>query len=383
MEAVGRLAVGVAHDFNNLLSIVLSYTEMLLSEPNAAYAHEQLSEIKRAGQRSAELVRQLLAFSRKQALAPRIIDLNGTISGVLRLIHRLVGESVTVAFLPSSELWLTRLDPDQFVQVLMNLVANARDAMPRGGTLTIETRNFVPDTAHANSHINAPPGPCAMLAVTDTGSGMDRETCSRIFEPFFTTKESGKGTGLGLSMVHGIVEQNGGSIYVHSEVGVGTTFKLYFPRAAGAEVVDGEPISAPEERETLTGTETILVVDDDASVRGVARSILVKQGYTVITAASAAEAMLYARHSSRIDLLVADMVMPDTNGPLLARGLREVHASVKVLFMSGYAKSGVAPNGLLEHDSRYLQKPLTASTFARKVRQVLDEEDPREPEPEQ
>ncbi|MFZ5892757.1 MAG: PAS domain S-box protein [Myxococcota bacterium] len=380
MEAVGRLAGGVAHDFNNLLTIVLSCSEMLLSDPKAAYAHEELSEIKRAGERAAELTRQLLAFSRKQVLEPKIIDLNHTISGVLRLVHRMVGESVRVRFNPSPELWLTRLDPDQLVQVLLNLVANARDAMPTGGTLSIETSNFMADAEHARAHINVSPGPYVALAVTDNGTGMDRDTRARIFEPFFTTKEAGKGTGLGLSMVHGIVEQSGGSIWVYSEVGIGTTFKLYFPRADVDAAFARESINAGAEPATLAGTETILIVDDDASVRGVARSILQKQGYTVITAASGQEALWHATHTGDIHLLITDVVMPDTNGPQLARKLREVHPTSKVLFISGYADGSVLHEGLSEHASRYLQKPLTLSTFARKVRQLLDEEPPRDAE---
>jgi two-component system, cell cycle sensor histidine kinase and response regulator CckA len=349
---------------------------MLLSDPEASSAHDALSEIKRAGERAAELTRQLLAFSRKQVLEPRTIDLNRTISDVLRLVYRMVDEIVRVDFLPSPDLWLTRLDPDQLVQALLNLVANARDAMPTGGTLTIETANFTADTAYAESHLNVSAGPYVMLAITDTGIGMDHETRLRIFEPFFTTKEAGRGTGLGLSMVHGIVEQSGGSIWVYSEPGLGTTFKLYFPRAKDDQVDDVEPLVATHTPETLAGTETILVVDDDGSVREVARRILVMLGYTVITAGSGQEAVRHAAETARIDLLVTDVVMPDMNGPLLARRLREERPALRVLFISGYADSGVVHKGLVERDSSYMQKPLTLSSFARKIRQVLDH-DPR------
>jgi two-component system cell cycle sensor histidine kinase/response regulator CckA len=370
MEAVGRLAGGVAHDFNNLLTIVLSYSEMLLSDPLPASAHESLSEIKRAGERAEVLTRQLLAFSRRQVLEPRTIDLNRTISDVLRLVHRMVGETINVHFRPGPDLWVTRLDPDQLVQALLNLVANARDAMPGGGSLTIETANFVADTLHGESHLGVAPGPYVMLAITDSGIGMDHATRVRIFEPFFTTKEVGKGTGLGLSMVHGIVEQSGGSIWVYSERGLGTTFKLYFPRARHDQVDAPEPIAA-RVPETLTGTETILVVDDDVSVREVARRILAAQGYRVITAGSGEEALRQAAGSEDLHLLVTDVVMPDTNGPVLARRLREQRPGLKVLFISGYSDTALH-SGLVERAASYMQKPLTQSTFARRIRQVLD-----------
>jgi two-component system cell cycle sensor histidine kinase/response regulator CckA len=244
--------------------------------------------------------------------------------------------------------------------------------MPGGGTLTIETANFTADTAHAGSHLGVPPGPYVMLAVTDSGIGMDHATRSRIFEPFFTTKEVGKGTGLGLAMVHGIVEQSGGSIWVYSEPGLGTTFKLYFPRAKSDQVEEVEPLAA-RVPETLAGTETILVVDDDASVREVARRILVALGYRVLTAGSGEEALRHAAGSADVHLLVTDVVMPDTNGPLLARRLRKERPALKVLFISGYADSALH-NGLVERGASYMQKPLTQSTFAGKVRQVLDQE---------
>jgi PAS domain S-box-containing protein len=374
MEAVGRLAGGVAHDFNNLLTVVLSYSEMLLADPEARYAHEELAEIQRAGERAKELTAQLLVFSRKQVLEPKTLDLNHAVEGALRLVHRMVGESVAVRFLPSQDLHLTRLDPNQLVQVLLNLVANARDAMPNGGTLTIETANFNADAEYARAHLNVSPGPYVMLAVTDTGTGMDRDTRRRIFEPFFTTKEAGKGTGIGLSMVHGIVEQSGGSIWVYSEPGIGTSFKLFFPQVEGEQEADPDSMGrAPEEAELPGGSETILVVDDDASVRSVAAAILTKQGYTVLAASSSEEALRLAASHGTIDLLVTDVVMPGLNGPALARQLRAAYPEMKVLFISGYADSAMVHNALLEPSSRYLQKPLTMSSFARRVRVLLDE----------
>jgi two-component system cell cycle sensor histidine kinase/response regulator CckA len=315
-------------------------------------------------------------FSRKQVLEPRTIDVNHTIADALRLVHRMVGEIVHVRFFACEDLWLARLDPHQLVQVLLNLVANARDAMPGGGTLTLETANLVADDAFARLHLNVSPGPYVTLTVTDTGTGMDPDTRSRIFEPFFTTKAAGKGTGLGLSMVHGIVEQSGGSIWVYSELGIGTTFKLLFPRANPDEGADADPLGAVTAPDVRGGTETILVVDDDANVAAVARSILQKHGYTVISASSGQEALRLAPPTSTLQLLVTDVAMPDMNGPALARLLRATHPGLKVLFLSGYADSSLVHDALLEPGSRYLQKPLTMATFAGRVRVLLDEEDP-------
>jgi two-component system, cell cycle sensor histidine kinase and response regulator CckA len=373
MEAVGRLAGGVAHDFNNLLSIVLSYSDMLLLEPKAEAVLEEIGEIKRAGERAAELTRQLLVFSCKQVLEPRTIDVSHTVAETRRLVDRMVGESVEVRFVQSEDLWLTRLDPHQLVQVLLNLVANARDAMPGGGILTIETANLVTDEAFARLHLNVAPGPYVTLTVTDTGTGMDQETRVRIFEPFFTTKALGKGTGLGLSMVHGIVEQSGGSIWVYSEPGTGTTFRLLFPRAPAEGATDDASAGVVVEPEVRGGSETILVVDDDADVAAVARSILLKHGYTVVMASSGQEALRQASAVSTFDLLVTDVAMPDMNGPTLARRLREAHPGLRVLFLSGYADSSLVHEALLEPGSRYLQKPLTMRTFASRVRVLLDE----------
>jgi two-component system cell cycle sensor histidine kinase/response regulator CckA len=294
---------------------------MLLSEPEASYAHEELSEIKRAGERAAELTHQLLAFSRKQVLELKTIDLNQTVAGALRLVRRMVGEKVR--FLPGADLQLARLDPNQLVQVLLNLVANARDAMPEGGTLSIETANFMADAAYACDHLRVSPGSYVMLAVTDTGTGMDR--CRRGADP--------------------------------------------------------ESVGAAPDQKVPSGTETILVVDDDDHVRGVARAILVKQGYTVLTASSGRGALAQAPRHAKLDLLVTDVIMPDMHGPSLARQLRETHPALKVLFISGYADSAVVHQALLEPNSRYLQKPLTMSTFARRVRVILDEAGLRDAEP--
>jgi PAS domain S-box-containing protein len=370
MEAVGRFAGGIAHDFNNVLSVILSYSEMLLgdlkpSDPTST----DIQEIRKAAQRAADLTRQLLMFSRQQIIAPRVLDLNEVLAGLDKMLRRILGEDVDLVFVPAPALGRILADPSNVEQIIMNLVVNARDAMPVGGKLTIETNNVELDEAYASEHLGTAPGPHVMLAVTDTGSGMDAATQARIFEPFFTTKEAGKGTGLGLSTVFGIVQQSSGSVWVYSEPDKGTTFKVYFPRNEVA--VDLEvPAPAPL---TLRGSETILLVEDQEQVRIVAHSILKRNGYRVIVAQNAGEALLVCeRHPGRIQLLLTDVVMPQMSGPELARRLGSTRPDMKVLCMSGYTDDSIVRHGVLDSGFAFLQKPFTPESLTRKVREVLD-----------
>jgi PAS domain S-box-containing protein len=370
MEAVGRLAGGVAHDFNNVLSVILSYGAMLLAEMKPGEPmREDVDEIYKAGKRAADLTRQLLMFSRQQVLEPKVLDLNEVLAGMDKMLQRILGADVDLVSLPNKSLGRVRVDRSSVEQVIMNLVVNARDAMPRGGQLTMETGNVVLDEAYARDHLGITPGPHVMLAVTDTGTGMDKATLARIFEPFFTTKESGKGTGLGLSTVFGIVQQSAGSVWVYSEPGNGTTFKVYLPRVDGPLEATGrsEPPGA------LGGSETILLVEDDDQVRGVARGILRKNGYHVIEARNAGEALLHSeRHRGTIHLLLSDVVMPQMGGPELAKRLAGARPEMKVLCMSGYTDDSIVRHGVLEAKLAYLQKPITPETLTTKVREVLD-----------
>jgi two-component system, cell cycle sensor histidine kinase and response regulator CckA len=370
LEAIGSLAGGVAHDFNNLLSVVLSYATLLMENlPANDPVRVDLQEIKKAGDRAADLTRQLLAFSRRQVLEPRTLDLNHILAGLEKMLRRLLVEDVELCLLTSPKLGKIRADPTQIEQVVMNLVVNARDAMPRGGKLSIETDNVELDASYAASHLDVAPGAYVVLAVTDTGAGMDAATVGRIFEPFFTTKETGKGTGLGLSTVFGIVQQSRGHISVNSEPGRGTTFKVYFPRTHG----ESERISAPSAVTYLGGTETILLVEDEEAVRAVARTILHRRGYKVLEAQNGGEAFLICeKYAAEIDLLIADVIMPRMGGRELAERLARIQPEMKVLFISGYASDSVARQGVLEPGITYLQKPITPDPFLRKVREVLD-----------
>ncbi len=367
MEAVGRLAGGVAHDFNNLLSVILTYAQMLLGglSPKDPL-HGDLTEIKKAGERAAALTRQLLTFSRQQVLERRVLDLNDVVAQVDKMLRRVLGEDVELAILPASGLGSIRADPGQLEQVLMNLVVNSRDAMPDGGKLTIETANVDLDDHYAREHVGVAPGPYVMIAVSDTGQGMDRATLARIFEPFFTTKE--QGTGLGLATVFGIVKQSGGHLWVYSEPGKGTTFKIYFPRTAEAVGAAGSGRDVAD----LGGSETILLVEDDAQVRTAVLAILRHLGYRVIEAAGPGEALLACeRHEGTIDLLLSDVVMPQMSGADLAKRLCPGRPTMKVLFMSGYTDEAVLRHGILEAGLSFLQKPVTPDALGRKLRELL------------
>jgi PAS domain S-box-containing protein len=372
MEAVGRLAGGIAHDFNNILSVILSYSEMILGElkaddPLAA----DMEEIRTAGQRAADLTRQLLMFSRRQILAPMVLDLNHLLANMAKMLTRLLGEDVDFVSVPAPGLGRVRADPSNIEQVIMNLVVNARDAMPTGGRVTIQTANVVLDAEYAREHLGSKPGPHVMLAVTDTGVGMDKATQARIFEPFFTTKGPGKGTGLGLSTVFGIAQQCGGSVCVHSEPGKGTRFEVYLPR----DEADLDRPSAEASPVALLGCETILLVEDEDQVRTVAHGILERNGYRVIVARSSREALELCEEEAagiHIHLLLTDVVMPEMGGMDLAKRLTTARPDLKVLCMSGYTDDSIVRHGVLESGIAFLQKPFTPESLTRKVRDVLN-----------
>jgi two-component system, cell cycle sensor histidine kinase and response regulator CckA len=373
MEAVGRLAGGIAHDFNNVLSVILSYSELIMMDLNPSEPlRADVREISKAARRAAGLTRQLLMFSRQQVVEPRVLDLHDVLTGMDKMLQRILGEDVELASLPPKMTGRVRADPSHIEQVILNLVVNARDAMPTGGKLTIETANVVLDESYAMSHLPTKAGPYVMLAVSDTGIGMDRETQRRIFEPFFTTKELGKGTGLGLSTVFGIVKQSGGNIWVYSEPGKGTTFKIYLPRVD--EQVD--VVQPPVVPSSLRGTETILLVEDEEQVRAIALNILRRQGYQVIPAQNAGEALLISeRHPGGIDLLLTDVVMPQMSGPELAQRLGATRPDMKVLCMSGYTDDSIIRHGVLETGVAFVQKPITPALLSRRVRQILDDDE--------
>jgi two-component system cell cycle sensor histidine kinase/response regulator CckA len=370
MEAIGRLAGGVAHDFNNVLTAIFGYVDLLREEiPADSTAQRDLAEVRKASERAASLTKQLLAFSRQQVLEPMVLEPNALVEDFEKMLHRLIGEDVELRLSLARDAGNVLADPGQLQQVLMNLVVNARDAMPTGGKLILETANTELSEQYAELHQPVVPGRYVMLAVSDTGMGMTPETRARIFEPFFTTKEKGKGTGLGLSTVYGIIKQSGGYVWVYSEPGRGTTFKIYLPR------VDAAPDAMLPAREpaTVTGTETILLAEDDEVLRPLARGLLEKLGYQVLDAADAAAALEAARrYREPIHLLLTDVVMPGVSGRELARELEKSRPDTRVLYVSGYTDDAIVHHGMLEPGLNFLQKPFTPASLARKVREVLD-----------
>jgi two-component system, cell cycle sensor histidine kinase and response regulator CckA len=372
MEAVGRLAGGVAHDFNNALGVILGYTELLLRQANPSQK-PKLDQIRKATERASGLTRQLLAFSRKQVVDPKVLDVNLLLADLETMLRRLIGEDIDLAMVAGADLGQVKADAGQLEQVVMNLCVNARDAMPDGGLLRLETANVDLDSSHAARHESMAPGRYVMLAVSDGGCGIEKDVLTKIFDPFFTTKAEGKGTGLGLAMVYGTIKQAGGHVGVYSEVGHGTTFRIYLPR------ID-EPVAAPIVDTALVptrGWETILVVEDEASLRDITREILSDNGYRVLEAGGADEAMAIAsRHPERIDLVVTDVVMPGTNGRVLAESLTAARPGIKVLFMSGYTDDVIAHRGVLEAGTLLLEKPFTVVALLRHVRAALVEPPP-------
>src|SRR3989441_7063418 len=370
MEAVGRLAGGIAHDFNNLLTVITSYCDLLLEDlEREDPKREDVEQVRKAADGATALTRQLLAFSRQQVLAPKVVSMSTVVSGVEKMLRRVIGEDVDLAARLDPDVGSVKADVGQLEQVLMNLAVNARDAMPTGGKLTIETANAEHDPDYAREHDAAAVRRFVMLAVSDTGIGMDEATKARIFEPFFTTKEPGKGTGLGLATVYGIVQQSGGFIWVYSEPGRGTTFKIYLrrvdaPAEGGAAAASGD---------LPRGTETVLIVEDAAAVRAVMRHVLERQGYVVLEASNGATALeLVAGHPAPIHLLLTDVIMPGLSGRQLADRLAALRPDTRVLYASGYTDDAVVRHGVLESGIAYLQKPFTTDSLARKVREVLD-----------
>ncbi|MHB1317617.1 MAG: PAS domain S-box protein, partial [Anaerolineae bacterium] len=372
MQAVGQLAGGVAHDLNNMLGVINGYSEMILqglAQSSPLYA--DIGEIKKAGDRSAQLTRQLLAFARRQAIAPKVLDLNVALEGMFSMLRRLVGENIALVWKPGASVWPVKIDPGQMDQILANLVVNARDAIAGVGTVSIATENAELDEYYCRTHVGSEPGQYVAIVVSDDGCGMGKEVLEHIYEPFFTTKPVGQGTGLGLATVYGITKQNGGNIHVYSEPGQGTAFRIYLPRY----VAQGEVIALDADlADVPTGTETVLVVEDEVALLELSRRVLEQLGYTVLSADTPHEALRLAEvHKGHIDLLLTDVVMPGMGGRQLQEILRSAYPEVKYLFVSGYAAGALNQQGVLETDTHLLQKPFTRSQLARRVRAALDE----------
>jgi nitrogen-specific signal transduction histidine kinase len=371
MEAVGRLAGGVAHDFNNILTVITGYSELLLQKVGmGSPIHGELEEIKRAGDRAASLTQQLLAFSRKQIIEPKVVHLDYLVAEMHKMLTRLIGEDIALQAITGKSLGSVKIDPGQFQQILMNLVVNARDAMPGGGKIVIETGNVDLDEGYCALHPYVTPGRFVMLSVSDTGQGMSKEVKAHIFEPFFTTKERGSGTGLGLATTYGAVHQAGGSIEVNSEIGIGTTLKIYLPRVEEEAVKSAKDALPPD---LPGGTETILLVEDEEMVLDLDVQILERLGYKVLRGTNGAEAIAVAqKYGERIDLLMTDVVMPGMNGSELATQLVLHHPEMKVLFTSGYSENVISHHGVLAEGVSFIGKPYTPLALARKVREEFD-----------
>jgi len=372
MDAIGRLAGGVAHDFNNLLMVISAYAELMQDSLPAEHPLQRhVEEIRGAARRAAELTRQLLAFGRKQMQALQVLDLNDILQDIARMLPRLIGEDIQLTFVPGRDLGKVRADAVQIEQIVMNLAANARDAMVHGGRLTIETANVRLDEAYRQRHSIVPPGDYVLLAVTDSGQGISPQHLAHVFEPFYTTKEEGRGTGLGLATVYGIVKQNGGFVWVYSEPGLGTTFKIYLPRVlTGIKEIQA---AKPLEQSPPGGCETLLLVEDEAAVRKSTREFLMMSGYSVLEAPNGEEALQISRHhDGNIDLMITDVVMPQLSGAKLAEELAKERPAMKVLFVSGYAENTVLRHGAIDVSTRFLQKPFSLKTLAHKIREVLE-----------
>ncbi|MCA1795448.1 MAG: PAS domain S-box protein [Desulfobacteraceae bacterium] len=371
MESVGRLAGGVAHDFNNMLGIILGHTELaLLKSDEDNDLIPDLKEIQNAAKRSADITKQLLAFARKEIISPKQLDLNDTVESMLNMLRRLIGEDIDLVWQPSAHLLTVKMDPIQIDQILANLCVNARDAISGVGKLTIETGRKSFDEEYCNEHAGFIPGDFVLLAVSDNGSGMDKETIDNLFEPFFTTKEVGKGTGLGLATIYGIVKQNNGFINVYSEPGHGSSFKIYLPRLVDDEETDK---AIPEKKAAAGGTETILLVEDEPSILKMARMMLEKKGYSVISAATPSQAVEKAeKHSGTIDLLMTDVVMPGMNGRDLAGKITALYPDIGLLFMSGYTADVIAHQGVLDDGVAFIQKPFSMKDLGGKLREALE-----------
>jgi len=371
MESVGRLAGGVAHDFNNMLGVIIGHAEVALMRMDPAQSiFTDLLEIRKAAERSADLTRQLLAFARKQTISPKVLDLNETVAGTLKMLKRLIGENIRLNWQPAADLWPVRVDPAQIDQILANLCANARDSIAGAGRIAIETGNSILDKQFCAHHTGSVPGEYVRLVVSDDGCGMEKETLARIFEPFFTTKEMGKGTGLGLATVYGTVKQNNGFIDASSEPGSGTTFSIYLPRHLDKT---GQTGKEGAEEPSGRGRETILLVEDEPAILNVITMMLELQGYRVLAADTPGEAIRLAEeHKGEIELLMTDVVMPEMNGRDLAKNLLSLYPQLKRLFMSGYTANVITYHGVLDDGMHFIQKPFTMQEMAAKVREVLD-----------
>lgn len=370
MEAIGRLAGGIAHDFNNLLTVITGYSDLALGQmPERHELHDPLEQINQAADRASVLTRQLLAFSRKQVLQPVTLNLNTVVTQMDKLLRRLIGEDIDFVTKLHPNLDMVQFDPGQIEQIVMNLAVNARDAMPNGGKLTIETANIELDENYASMHPSARPGPHVMIAVTDTGTGMDAETKARVFEPFFTTKEQGKGTGLGLATVYGIVKQSGGNIWVYSEPGHGTTFKIYLPRAQESVHIAEYPSAKSA---SAKSTETILIVEDEEAVRNLLRLVLEADGYKVMATGDVDEAIQLCRQQrDKIDLLLTDVVLPKMGGPQLAEQIAAICPRTKIVYMSGYTDNAIIHRGILEAGAAFIEKPISPKMLLERIREYL------------